>query len=527
MRLNILLMRKVQSFFDYEIGTKLNGIWLLNGIIDENGKFVAKQRDDICRYTLLTEAMKTAMKNQEAFGEFSSDIWGDFITGYAPVYTVEGNFVGLLGIDMDPDKYQQSAKNMLVVLFSAFVIFSITMVGLFLFFYFKYIKAKEGKLYFDFYSRMSHDMRTPMNGILGMALLSREENDVDVLHRNFEQVEEAGNYMLGLINDTLDVQKLDAGKLRLDPKIRNCRELIEGLVRMIQSDADKKHIQFELIDHGIGSDHYCYVDELRISQIFMNIASNAIKFTPEGGKVRFVVDCTGKDGKVCHYKFQISDSGIGMSKDFIDNRLFRPFEQEQDSVTTQYGGSGLGLSIVKNLVELMGGKIQVDSAPGEGTTFTIYLDIEEVDEEIAEKTIQQEKAEREPSLELLKGKRVLLCEDHRLNAEIATRLLEKYGCIVTLAENSQRAVEIFEHEAEEAFDVILMDIRMPIMDGLEAAKQIRQMTKKDASTIPIIAMTANAYEEDINHCMMVGMNAHIAKPIQPELMYQTIIRVLK
>lgn len=471
------------EFFGYDEGVKLNGIWLLNGNIDDNGEFVATTRDDIYRYTVLTEDQIEGMKNQVAYGEYSNDAWGSFITGYTPIYTVDGNFVGLLGIDMSPDKYQSSAQSMIFVLIAAFIVISIGMFGLFLFFYFKYIKAKEGQLYFDFYSRMSHDMRTPMNGILGMAELSKDENDLDTLHRNFTMVLESGKYMLGLINDTLDVQKLDAGRLRLDPKIRNCDKLIGGLVAMINSDAKKKNIDFVLENRCKDTEGYCKVDELRLQQIFMNIASNAIKFTPQGGKITFVVEDLGSDGNI----------------------------------------SGLGLSIVKKLVELMKGKIEVSSKQGEGTTFTIWLDIEKVDSQTAIKEIGEIQDKENIDEKALKGKNILLCEDHKLNAEITQRLLEKYGCNVVLASNGKSGVEEFEKSKEGYFDAILMDIRMPIMDGLTATNKIRSLKRTDAKNVPIIAMTANAFDEDINYCFDAGMNKHLAKPINPKLMYEALL----
>ncbi|MDD3362156.1 MAG: ATP-binding protein [Hespellia sp.] len=518
--------KETSEFFGYEENTPLNGVWLLNGEINEDGRFEPREREDIYRYTHLTDEQQNGIRKQKGFTEFSADAWGNFITGYVPLYTVEGNFVGLLGIDMDPDKYQNGARNMMFVLFMAFFIVAIATVGLFLVFYYKYIEAKEGQLYFDFYSRMSHDMRTPMNGILGMAVLSKDENDVDVLHRNFEQVEQSGQYMLGLIDDTLDIQKLEAGKLRFDPKIRQCKDILGGLEKMMKLAADKKGIRLEVINKNLNLDCYVRVDELRMQQILMNIASNAIKFTPEGGTVTFTVESLGRDDNMQHGKFQISDTGIGMSEKFMKEHLFQPFEQEMNSVTTQYGGSGLGLSIVERLVQLMGGRIEVESTLGEGTTFTVYVDCELVDESEVQRELHDNDAKTDSVYHVLAGKRMLLAEDHHLNAEIAIRLLEKMGAKIFLAKNGQEAVDMFSELEEGTFDLILMDIRMPVMDGLTAAKTIRNMPRRDAKDIPIIAMTANAYEEDINNCIRAGMNDHIAKPIDPKVMYQTIAKTM-
>ena len=514
------------EFFGYQVGTPLDGVWLLNGIIDEDGHFVAKQREDIYRYTSLTKAQKQIMESQTPTGEYSSDAWGNFITGYAPVYTTEGNFVGLLGIDMSPDKYQASAQSMIAILIGGFVIVSLTMFLLFIFFYFKYIKAKEGQLYFEFYSRMSHDMRTPMNGIMGMVALSREENDVEALHHNLSLIEESGQYMLGLINDTLDVQKLDAGRLKLDPKVRYCKEMVDSFTAIMKAEADRKKVHFQVDNENVDLDHYCYIDELRVHQIFLNIASNAIKFTPEGGYVSFIIRLLGREGSICHMKFQVKDTGIGMNEKFIHNHLFKPFEQEQNSLTTQYGGSGLGLSIVKNLVELMNGQIQVESEVGKGTTFTIYLDIKLEDETIHAPEMYANTKKKEVNLSVLENRTILLCEDHHLNAEIASRLLMKYNCKVVVAANGQDGIQMFAQEPAGTYDAILMDIRMPVMDGLTATKKIRGMNREDATTIPIIALTANAYKEDIQNCLDAGMNAHVAKPFEPAVLYETIARAL-
>lgn len=510
------------EFLGYDVGTRLNGIWLLNGKIDDNGYFIAAQRDDIYRYTRLTTSQEKGLLEQLPFSEFSADAWGNFITGYSPVFTEEGSFVGLLGIDMDPDKYQASAEQMILMLFTALIFVALVMISLFLLFYFKYIRAKEGQLYFNFYSRMSHDMRTPMNGILGMASLSRDENDINTLHRNLAHIEEAGQYMLALINDTLDVQKLSSGHISLYPKIQNAREFMENLTALIRLEAQKKNIEFEFVNKGLMLDTYVFVDELRIQQIFINLASNAIKFTHEGGKVTFIGENLGEDSKICHLRFTISDTGVGMSREFIRDRLFTPFAQEQNSVTTQYGGSGLGMSIVKNLIELMNGRIEVVSEQGKGTTFTVFLDVAIASPEDVQKEKEKQAEKTINDYTALNNMHILLCEDHPLNAEIAIRMLKRVGCTVDVAKNGQEGVEMFAASEPGTYDAVLMDIRMPIMDGLTATKEIRKLPREDAASVAIIAMTANAYSEDIQNCLDAGMNAHIGKPISMEVLFKTL-----
>lgn len=513
---------ETSEFFGYEVNTPLNGIWLMNGKIGDDGKFIVAQRDDIYRYTSVTETERAAFEHREAFGTFSDDAWGSFITGYAPLYTVEGNFVGLLGIDMDPDKYQANAQAMIFIMFIAFAITAIAMVGIFIFFYFKYIKAKEGQLQFDFYSRMSHDMRTPMNGILGIAALSKDENDIDTLHKNFEKVENSGVYMLGLINDTLDLQRIEAGKLQLKPQVVYCKEVIENMTDMIEVAAAKKNIDFKVINKNSKLDCYAYVDEVRVKQIFMNLASNAIKFTPEGGKVEFVLETTSIQGDICHDKFQIIDNGVGMSEKFMQNNMFKPFEQEDNAMTSQYAGSGLGLAITKKLVSLMDGKIEVESKPGKGTTFTVYLDIKGLSDEKAENIIGEKIVHTQDAESVLRGKHILICEDQPLNAEITRRLVEKAGCTTEVAENGEIGLQLFEKSPGGTFDAVLMDIKMPVMDGLDATKNIRALERYDAKCVPIIAMTANAYDEDIKNSLKAGMNAHLAKPVKPDELYITL-----
>lgn len=508
------------EFFGYEVGTPLNGVWLLNGKF-ENGNFIAAQRDDIYRYTALTEAQETCLHGNCSYAEFSSDAWGNFITGYTPLYTTEGHFVGLLGIDMSPDKFQASAQRVIAVMITGFAVIGFITICLFLYFYFRFVKAKEGQLYFDFYSRMSHDMRTPMNGILGMTALSKEENDIDVLHENIKKIDESGKYMLGLINDTLDVQKIDAGKLQLNAAPECCYDLFCNIVTMVRTNAEKKNITFHIKDTGFDNQTLCYVDALRLEQIFINLLSNAIKFTPEGGDVFFSGECIGQTDDTIHTKFIISDSGIGMSESFIHDKLFHPFEQEQASTTAKYGGSGLGLSIVKSLILLMNGQIDVNSKLGSGTTFTVYLDFKIVKEQI--QTYNGQKIlSNEEIISKLNGRTILLCEDHPLNAEIASKLLQTYGCTTTIAHDGQEGLQCFTNSPHGFYDVILMDIRMPVMDGLECTAAIRKSNHPDAMTIPIIAMTANAYDEDIRNCKAAGMNAHVAKPFNPEHLARTI-----
>lgn len=378
----------------------------------------------------------------------------------------------------------------------------------------------------EFLSRMSHDMRTPMNGILGIASLSEKETDARVLLSNITKIKESGEYLLELINDTLDFQKIESGQLCINPQTLYIENLVNGIVEIVRPAIEEKHIDFRLITKN--TDLRCYVkaDSIRLKQVFINLLSNAIKFTPEGGIVEFIFECTSRDSMFSHAKIQIADTGIGMSEDFLKNGLYKPFSQEYNGVSTQYVGSGLGLSITKKLLELMNGRIEVKSSKDVGTTFTIYIDFQHINDEEVDSDSTSFLMHQEEILSSLSGINVLLVEDHPLNAEISKALLENAGCNVIWKENGLEAVKEFESSSVNYYNVVLMDIRMPIMDGFEATNRIRALDRADTSSIPIIALTANAYEQDITLALQCGMNAHIAKPINTDVMYETISRCL-
>ena len=384
----------------------------------------------------------------------------------------------------------------------------------------KIAKADADKT--EFFSRMSHDMRTPMNGILGMIRLSKDSNDIAEMHENMNKAESAGEYMLSLINDTLDLQRLESKKLQLEKEVVNVIDYYSSIFSIMQISAQQKQLEFNVRYIDIDMSDYIVLDTVRVKQILSNLISNAIKFTPAGGAVEVIVESLGQDASVLHRKYTVKDTGIGMSEEFIQNRLFKPYSQENNELSSQLTGSGLGMAITKNLVEIMGGHLEVDSALGEGTTFTAYLDIQRATKESADKLEREKKEKSETIMADLSGRKILLCEDHPLNAEIAQKLLEKAGCSVEWAENGQIGVELFEKSEDYSFDAVLMDIRMPVMDGISAARTIRSLLKPDAATVPIIAMTANAYDSDIQNCMDAGMNAHIAKPVNPQRLYKVL-----
>jgi signal transduction histidine kinase/CheY-like chemotaxis protein/ABC-type amino acid transport substrate-binding protein len=379
----------------------------------------------------------------------------------------------------------------------------------------------------EFFSRMSHDMRTPMNGILGLASLSVGEENPVILQENIEKIKQSGEYLLGLINDTLDFQKIESGGMQMEPQIVSSQEVVDMVFEMMEPAAESKGVKLQVVNKNADFSWYVRVDPMRIKQIFVNLLSNAVKFTPAGGRIEFEFECIGREGMISHSLISVRDTGIGMSPEFMKNGIFKPFSQENNEFSMQYAGTGLGLSIVKKLVEMMGGRVEAESEPGVGSVFRLYLDFERVDSKYVTKTVHADKQRQMEIKDMLRGRKILLVEDHPLNAEIAAKLLTNAGCQVVWAKNGAEGVKCFEESAQDSFDMILMDIRMPVMDGLHAAKAIRSLSRKDAALIPIIAMTANAYEDDVKLSLAAGMNGHLSKPLDPQLMYESMAKNMK
>jgi len=368
-----------------------------------------------------------------------------------------------------------------------------------------------------FLSNMSHDMRTPLNGILGFSELALKTDDTAARQAYLEKIESSGKLMLGLVNDTLDLSKIESGKMTLEPEDADARELFDGIVDSVRVSADEKHITF-IADIANADFGIVHVDRLRMQQVFLNLLSNAIKYTPDGGTVWFTVRHLDQPIDGCNYLSTVRDNGIGMGAEFLPH-VFEAFSQEHAKESRNVTGTGLGLSIVSKIVELMGGRISVESAKGEGTTFDVYLPVEIVDS-----AARAADADRLPQVDLT-GKHILLCEDNRLNAEISETLLAERGLSVEKAWDGKECVEKFETSPVGAYDAILMDLRMPIMDGYAAAQAIRALERPDAATVPIIAMSADAYTDDVRHCLDVGMNSHVSKPVDPERLFAELARL--
>jgi signal transduction histidine kinase/ActR/RegA family two-component response regulator len=367
----------------------------------------------------------------------------------------------------------------------------------------------------EFLSNVSHDMRTPLNAVLGYTNLARQNADhKEEVEDYLDKIERAGKILLSLINDTLDLSKIETGSITLKPAPVECGEVIRKIMMMVQPMMDAKHIHFTL-DNSRAVMAVILADALRLQDIFVNLVSNAVKFTPEGGNITLVVECLKLEDQRVHDRIIVRDSGCGMSPEFLP-KAFEPFSQERQAQTAEVGGSGLGLSIVKKLVELMGGTIEVRSELGMGTEFTVLLDFDRA--EVRPKT-EDETAEKWDSL---KGRHILLVEDNTMNTEIAKAVLEKQGMTVVCASNGEAGCLAFAESEEGYFDAVLMDIRMPVMNGHDAARKIRQMKRRDAQKVPIIAMSADAFDEDVKKSIEAGMNAHMAKPIDPRKVYKIL-----
>lgn len=368
-------------------------------------------------------------------------------------------------------------------------------------------KEEVAEVKTEFLSRISHEIKTPMNVIVGATALGLEETEhPERMEECLNRIRGASEFLMGLLNDLVDMSKIENGKFHLHPKPYSFTEFLNEVENMMEPMCERKWIRFHMPHEEININ--MMVDPVRFFQIFFNLLSNAVKFTPEGGEVTF---------RICNYAthnnqfcadYVVSDNGMGMSEEF-QQILFQPFTQESVNQGESGNGAGLGLAIVRSIVDLMGGTITVKSEPQKGTEIKVHLEIE-----IAE--IQN----------ILRGKRVLLVEDHPLDVEISRRILEHVAVNVISAQDGKAALEQFKAEEPYHFDAILMDIQMPNMNGFVAARAIRKVAKPDAQIIPIIALSADDTLEDVRKCKEAGMNAHIAKPVEPQKLYQILCEYL-
>jgi len=385
---------------------------------------------------------------------------------------------------------------------------------------------EESKSKSSFLAMMSHEMRTPMNAIIGMTNIAKSAQSVERKDYALEKIEDASTHLLGVINNILDMSKIEADKLELSPVAFDFESMIKKVIDIINFRVAEKHQALTVdIDEKIPRTLVC--DDQRLAQIITNLLSNAVKFTPEHGEIGLFVKLLQENG-ICKIQFDITDTGVGISKE-QQAGLFKPFQQAESSTARKYGGTGLGLAITKRIVELMEGSISVSSTPDVGSTFTFTIRVEKPDENA--KIVLSESSDEEENvtsgqIDQYPGFSMLLVEDVDINQEIVMALLEPTQIRIDCAKNGAEAVRMFK-EAPDAYSIIFMDVQMPVMDGFEATRIIRAQSTPSAKNIPIIAMTANVFKEDVDNCLKSGMNGHVGKPIDFNNVLQILRQYLK
>ena len=479
---------------------------------------------------------------------YSQDIvdttWGPIFTVCYPVRSNldgTGDIVGAFCIEMDMQSAYGMVEKTKKISVICGVIVGLVLLMICLWTYFVYRKSKEeeqkqkqllleaaekadaaNKAKSTFLFNMSHDIRTPMNAIVGFTDIALHQNSVAEIHDSLEKVRESSKHLLSLLNDVLDLSRIESGKAVFFPEPVDITKLTDDVLAIMNGLLYNRDLKFEVYRER-PKNPYVLADATRIREVLTNFLSNAVKFTKDGGTVTLDISShPGEDDKHIVARYIVKDNGIGMSEEF-QKKLFNPFSQEDDrDARTQYKGTGLGMAIAKEYVEMMGGSIAVESQKGVGTTFTVEIPLE-----LTEQGIRQK--QEEPVHHDLTGVNVLMAEDNDLNAELATVMLEDAGMAVTRAFDGKEAVELFKNHPQGTYDIILMDIMMPNMDGHQAAKTIRAMgtERPDAATIPIIAVSANAFAEDIKASLDSGMNGHVSKPLNMKEVTDTIAKYIK
>jgi len=384
----------------------------------------------------------------------------------------------------------------------------------------KMVAEESSRAKTSFLSNMSHEIRTPMNAIIGLDNIALSEPDIsDRTRDHLEKIGRSARHLLGLINDILDMSRIESGRMVLKNDEFLFSEFLDQIIIMINGQCLDKGLTFEHSVSGPVRDYYVG-DDMKLKQVLINILGNSVKFTEAPGTVSFNVEILGEEDGRAQLRFDMKDTGIGMDKDFLPS-IFEAFSQEDATATNQYGGSGLGMAITKNFVDMMGGEISVESEKGVGSRFTVTVSLG-----VSDKAAEQNTAEEESVTRSLAGIRVLMAEDVDLNAEILSDLLELEEVESERAVNGEEAVRMFSEKPAGYYDAILMDVRMPVLDGYSATKRIRELGRGDAASVPIIAMTANAFEEDVEQSLAVGMNAHLSKPIEPDRLYEMLGRLV-
>ena len=472
---------------------------------------------------------KKAFEGEPAYnliGEYLEG-WEGILSAYIPIFDENNNVVAIVGVDISDEEIVQRRELSRIVTGSSIICTIFLVIANFSLMMLYRRKAKEYNeasiAKSEFLSRMSHEIRTPMNAIIGFSQLAKKEADIGKKNEYLEHISSSSDYLLQLINRILDISKIESGKMSLNREKISIYETMKDIEIMMASQAGAKKVKFYI---SISEDipKYVYCDKTRLTQILVNLISNAIKFTKESGEVAVSVSVIEKSEQNCNIGFVIKDTGIGIKEELIPH-VFEPFEQGEGGITRKYGGTGLGLAISKMFIEMMKGEISVTSKINKGSTFefNIRADIVAKEDEPDENEKNQDISEEEQNF--CRGKKILVVEDNEINRVIAETLLREFGADIEFANNGAEGVEKFLGDSEK-YDMIFMDIQMPVMDGYEATRRIRGSDAANAKTIPIVAMTAEVFQEDIDNAMGAGMNGHLGKPFKASELMEIIKRSL-
>lgn len=549
------LYKDISSYFN-EIRTLNSTRYIYTATKNEEGKLVYvvdglnPDADDVRHPGDYIEEEMVPYIDRAISGEnvYSQDIidttWGPIFTACYPIranHDGTGEIIGAFCIEMDMQSaYGMVEKTNHISIICGLVAGAVLLlICLYTYYVYQKSKAEEqkqkqllmtaaeeadaaNKAKSAFLLSISHDIRTPMNAIIGFTNIALRQNTVSDIHDSLEKVQQSSNHLLSLLNDVLDFTRIESGKVTISPEPVDITQLTDNVQAIMNGLLYNRDLKFE-VHREIPKNSYVLADVLRIREVLVNLLGNAVKFTKDGGKITLDVSSyQGADEKHIITRYVVRDNGIGMSKEF-QKKLFDPFSQEDDAnARTQYKGTGLGMAITKKYVDMMGGSIAVESKKGVGSTFTVEIPLE-----LQEQVIQSE--QKQHLHRDLTGIHVLMAEDNDLNAELATIILEDAGMTVTRASDGKEVVDLFKNHPRGTYDLVLMDIMMPNMDGHQAAKAIRALgiERSDAVTIPIIALSANAFIDDIQESLDSGMNDHISKPINIEELIDTITKYIK
>ena len=458
--------------------------------------------------------------------------WGRMVSAYAPVMNTRGDVVGIVGVDFEGQDIHQVFINSVYQEFA--IAASLILVGIFIYFLLLKDLAGQHKMLLAmkkdaeaasraksaFLANMSHEMRTPMNAIIGMTEIAKKTDEAERKNYALQRIDEVSKHLLGIINDVLDMSKIEADKLELAREAFDLRAMITKAAALVQFRMAEKKIRFTQ-RVAENAPEALVGDDQRLTQVITNLLANAVKFTPEGGEINLSVIRADVTDGLCTLRFEVADTGIGISRE-QQRRLFTAFEQADTGTTRKYGGTGLGLVISKNIVSLMDGEMSVESEPGRGARFWFTVKLPQNAGPLPARAALSGKSARDGFRGAFKGKRLLLVEDVEINREIILSILEDSGLVIDTAENGRVALDRVAGSPDD-YDAVLMDVQMPEMDGFEATRRIRALT---GARLPIIAMTANVFQEDIRNCHAAGMDDHIGKPVDFDALLEKLYKYL-